>query len=70
MVKVKKPKGTDQRLNLDGKIYDRNGIEIGEYHYSLFYNHYSWWVRCGKPHHFWTKQELLNQAKKCGWTLQ
>lgn len=70
MVKVKKPKATDQRLNLDGKIYDRNGVEIGEYHYSLFNNHYSWCLEDGEPHHFWTKQELLAQAKQSGWTLQ
>ena len=70
MVKVKKPKATDQRLNLEGKIYDRNGVEIGEYRYSLFNDRYSWSTEDGESHHFWTKQELLAQAKQFVWTLQ
>lgn len=70
MIKVKKPKATDQRLNLEGKIYDKNGIEIGEYHYSLFNDCYSWRIKDGELNSFWRKQELLTRAKRSGWTLQ
>ena len=53
-------------IGIDGNIYDSNNKKVGSYGYSFCSCRFSWEVD-GFIHHFYKKQELVDELERLGY---
>ncbi len=57
-------------MKMSGNIYDKNNKIVGSYGYSFSACTFSWVINGGNHHHFYHKDEMLQEFSELGYHIK